>query len=152
MINETSQAPATTTRALFAVDVENICSTCYPRPRFAAQTIRRVLALGRHRTGDQIVVASNRYLATRLVWLIRDLPHSYLIAGPGPDAADHLLQAAIADYVERFDRLVVATGDGGFTEIVKLARGKGLTADVVANRHSLSRRLGTASNHTIFLT
>jgi hypothetical protein len=78
-------------------------------------------------------------------------PGARVLVGHGPDGADRaLLEAASPeDIAARFDNVIVASGDGVFTQLVALLRLRGLEVTVVARRESLSRRLGRVASRVL---
>lgn len=71
----------------------------------------------------------------------------------GPNACDHvLLDAAPVEWVvDRFDRLVVGSGDGIFVDLVQAVRRHATPVWVVARDRCLSRRLAAAASRVVRL-
>jgi hypothetical protein len=135
-----------TDRTIHLVDIENLLGN--PRPcqtdvESFARLYECLVAPGDH---DHIVVACNHgaCLEVGLGW-----PGPRLLARSGPDGADRALLEVIdlEEIEERFTRLVVASGDGGFTDVVSRLAGHGLGVTVVAPRLALSKRLRMAAQH-----
>jgi hypothetical protein len=70
-----------------------------------------------------------------------------MVVGSGPDGADLALLEVLAEHdVEgRFDAVVVASGDGIFTDAVSELAGMGLSTLVISRPEALSRRLRLAA-------
>lgn len=132
-----------TGRALHLVDLENVIGDPWATGPGVAEVYETVLTTGRHRPGDLVVVAANRWLLAELGFVAHT--SCQLLVAHGPDGADlALLDWADPAWVaQRFDRLVVASGDGIFAEVVRTARDFGLSVDVVHGGGALSQKLRT---------
>ena len=135
-------------RRLHLVDVENLVGT--PRP-----TATEVLACRQHYAelvkpacGDLCVVACNHGAGAEVGF---SWPGVRRLWRSGPDGADlALLEVLTGESVsDRFEDVVVASGDGRFAEAVAWLAGCGVRATVVANRRSLSRRLELAATAVV---
>jgi hypothetical protein len=127
-------------RSVRLIDAENLAGNGRPSAaELAAAAAEFTAAIG---TGpfDHTVVAAGPAVAfdAGLAW-----PGAQLLVGLGPDGADAALLewAARADLVERFDRLVVGSGDFAFASLVADLRGVGVSVTVVARAGSCSRAL-----------
>lgn len=142
-MNPSAVAASSRPRALHLIDIENLVGS----PLFDCSSEVRV-ALHAYRTrvrvlpGDAAVIATAQTFAPLLVGI--DLAGMQLrVAGNGPDAADHvLLNAAPIGYVaSRFGLLVIASGDGIFTDIAVQAANRGMTTWLVTGRGACAARL-----------
>jgi hypothetical protein len=98
------------------------------------------------RDGDHVIVASNHRLAVD-VKIAR--PSFRVIAGGGPDGADRALLAELDDVewvTQRFDRVVIGSGDGVFVPIVHTLRSAGIPVGIVSRAAALSRPLRLAAS------
>jgi hypothetical protein len=138
-----------THRRLHLVDVENLVG----RGRVSREEVERCstayLRLGIARPGDLHVLGCNpkELLEVGLGWC---QPHR-IVTAHGPNGADEALLAVIRmEQVEqRFDEVLVASGDGIFADaVVKLQRG-GLRVTVVAPITALARRLEVAAGNRL---
>jgi hypothetical protein len=128
------------TRTIHLIDAENIAGTGRPT-RLDLDAGRAVLeAATRPRPGDHTVVAASvgNALLVGLTW-----PHAQLLVGHGPDGADVALLdwAASADLLDRFDGVVIASGDFAVVGITTSLRAAGLPVVVASWRESCSKVL-----------
>ncbi|MDQ3483966.1 MAG: NYN domain-containing protein [Actinomycetota bacterium] len=131
-------------RALHLIDIENLLG----EPRPVADSVRRArsayethVLVGEH---DLVVVACNHGCALDVGLAYSD---ARLVVRSGHDGADLALLDVLSehDLRDRFDAVVVASGDGIFAEAVAALGGMGLAALVVARPESLSRMLRLAA-------
>jgi hypothetical protein len=89
---------------------------------------------------DLVVLGTNGYLAfaTKAAW-----PGALVRIGRGPDGADLALlrEASPSDLAQRFDRVVVGSGDGIFTGLVADLRFSNVEVVVAARPRSVARSL-----------
>jgi hypothetical protein len=131
-------------RCIHLVDAENIAgSPCPTRAEFEYGRLRLdiVVPYGDHDHRTVAADASNA-LDAGLAW-----PGAQLLIGHGPDGADAILLqwAEHADLVNRFDAVVVASGDNAFAPLAASLRRNGLPVVVVSWRASCSRALAGAA-------
>lgn len=139
-----------TDRALFLIDVENLCA----QPRWAGAeealtAITTALFVGDWREGDHVRIAANPRLVADFVWHV-DV-ESRIYPRWGPDGADralleHLSPGFVAD---RYDRLVVASGDHIFADLVTDAVRAGVAATVVSLPHRVSWTLWASGANVV---
>ena len=136
-------------RTLHLIDVENLVD----EPGRGASgadaitAIRDALAAVGWRVGDQVRIACNPGLASEFLWDVRDLGiDCHIRTASGDNGADlALLDGITADFVaRRFDRMVVASGDGIFADLVRAVRRAGVPVFVVSHSDRLSHRLRTS--------
>lgn len=127
-------------RAVHLLDIENL--TYSTRSTSAQVTTfmnhyRRLVPIG---PMDQFVVAVNHSALLAVGTALRGVQ---LLARSGPDGADQALtEAAYEDRVaQRFDRVVIGSGDGYFAELAAWLAGTDVHVTVVSHRQSLSWRL-----------
>jgi len=72
---------------------------------------------------------------------------------PGPDGADlELIDVLMGEHIsERFDSVVIASGDGRFADVATALCAQGCHVIVIARRESLSRRLRLAASEVRYL-
>lgn len=131
-------------RTLHLIDIENLLG----EPRPAAESVFQArIAYAAHvfvGENDLVVVACNHGCAL-------DVGLAYsgarMVVRSGPDGADLALLEVLAEHdVEgRFDAVVVASGDGIFTDAVAALAAVGLPTVVVSRPESLSRTLRLAA-------
>ncbi|MEQ8716667.1 MAG: hypothetical protein RIE08_03580 [Acidimicrobiales bacterium] len=132
-------------RTIHLLDVENLCETPLPAEADVRSVRRRYEATVDVDPSDHVVLASS-HLAAPHVGFGWDRPGARRVWRSGCDGADMALIGVIwtERVAERFDHVVVASGDGIFAEHVGLLIEAGIQVTVVAVRESLSRRLGFA--------
>ena len=131
-------------RALHLIDIENLLgnprpdaeSVCQARDAYESQVL-----VGKD---DLVVVACNHGCALSVGLSYKG---ARLIVRSGPDGADLALLEVLdeGDVAERFDAVVIASGDGIFTDAVALLGDMRVPAIVVARPDSLARRLRLAA-------
>jgi len=105
-------------RAMHLIDIENLCMAANPSFEQVAEARRSYLELVKPGEYDQfLVTVSSRHnlAAAAFGWSGADLK-----CREGHDGADYLLAEAILDghLEDRFDKIVVASGDGGLAPFV----------------------------------
>jgi len=134
-------------RRAILVDIENILGTadfCHRDAAMARYTIESVF---RPRLDDLIIVASSHrgVFAVRRAW-----PHVRQLWQSGPDGADLQLLGELShpDIPNRFAEIVLASGDGIFTEAVRQLTQGGGTVTVLAPDGGCSTHLAFAATRT----
>jgi hypothetical protein len=135
-------------RGIHLLDLENLTGS--PRPT-AAQVAacmadyRRLVPIG---PMDQFVAAVNPKALVSVGTVLRGIQ---LLTRSGPDGADWALtESAYADRLpERFERVVIGSGDGHFTDLALWLAGRGTHVTVVAKRGALNWRLYVAAAEVI---
>lgn len=99
-------------------------------------TTQYVLAASHSRNALEIGLACP---GRRVIWL------------PGTDGADRALQAEIVHptTLNRFDQLVVVSGDGGFAPVIAAAASAGVRTTVVSRADALSPKVRLAAHRVI---
>src|SRR6476619_3167976 len=131
----------TTTRTLHLVDIENLAGDPFATKADVLDALDGYLEVAGYRDGDSVIVAANPGLIREIAF---DLPMACNVhAARGKDGADLILlaQAEPGWVAERFDRLVIGSGDAAFSETALAVRDLGTPVVVVSRPASLSRRL-----------
>ncbi len=132
-------------RRLVLVDIENVVGGAVTDVSAAVWAKARVEEVIGSTDGDQVVIGVSHIglLATGVGW-----PRRRYVLGSGPDGADRaLLNVMDEDLADRFEEVVVVSGDGIFAQAVGALAGAGVTVTVVAHPDGLSRRLRLAAVH-----
>lgn len=145
MSKTTNRAATVERRTIHLLDIENL----HGGTDLTGDDARRIwqvysgYALNIAR-GDQVVVASSSYVA-KTVWFA--LPQNIRrLVRDGRDGADLALMddLDLPHASSRFSRLVIASGDGGFTSTALAARAAGLSVHQVIGRGQPARALMVA--------
>ncbi len=137
-------------RRLVLVDLENVAGgPCHTAD--AARWVRRRLAdCGALAADDQVTVAVDESGLACVAWPWQG---ARCLPGHGHDGADLVLLAELADRVpQRYDRVVLASGDGIFAEAVADLVARGVHVTVVSHGVSLSARLASAASDVVLLS
>ena len=129
-------------RTLHLIDIENLAGSARPSAR-VVRDLRNDYG-ARVQPGDLVIVAANHGAAPVVWW---EWPGARHLPRSGPNGADEaLLEVIRTEHAEqRFDRVVIASGDAIFAmPAAELAR-RGVSVAVVARRGSLARRLQLAA-------
>ena len=128
-------------RTLHLVDLENVIGDPWAEGPRVADAYEEVLVRGLHRAGDLVVVAVNPGMAQHFAFT--DHTPCQLLVRRGRDGADLALLGwgSPAFVAARFERLVVASGDGIFAGIVGAVRARGVRVEVLYGNGSVSGRL-----------
>ena len=135
-------------RRLHLVDVENLVGSGRPQAPDLAWCERTYRKLAITAPDDLVVVATNPFVVLDVggAW-----PSCRLRIGHGPDGADRVLLRALAEerIHQRFDQVVIASGDGIFVDPVVQLQRQGVQVTVVARPSALSSRLRLAATRCI---
>ena len=139
-----------TPRTLHLVDIENLLGDARPndfRMRAAWEQYRDLLDLSEP---NQVIIACNHGAACVVGCCIGSVGR--LLVRSGENGADKaLIDVLVNEGVERrFSHLVIASGDGIFTERVAELTSAGVFVTVVARRNSLSKQLKMAATKVIY--
>ena len=142
--------PVRPRRALHLVDHENLAGTADTTPlqaKVLSTAYATQVGIG---AGDQVIVATSHH-AARCVWFA--WPHARRLIRSGKNGADlALLEVLAAERIaERFEFVILASGDGIFADPCAGLQAAGCQVTVVARPGSLSRRLGFAVRTQIVL-
>jgi hypothetical protein len=136
-------------RALHLVDIENLIGLA--RPSFADVAACYDAYCPLIRCHDLVVVACNHGAFAAVAW---GWPDARRLVRSGDNGADEaLLDVLRYERIdERFNAVVVGSGDGIFAEAVAGLGGLGVAVTVVSRREALSRRLRLAARHILCLS
>lgn len=139
-------------RRLVVVDIQNVLGGAVMAVEEAAQAYRSVQEAAGLREGEQVVIAASHIdaMAAGLGWP----GQPRLLVRSGKDGADlALLDVLTTERVEeRFDEVVLVSGDGILTDAVAALGRAGVAVTVVAHSDGCSKRLRMAASHTVFLS
>ncbi len=138
-------------RRLVVVDIENMAGgavVATEQAVAARQSLQEALAL----SGCEQVIIGTSHIGALASWL--GWSGARLVVRSGENGADMALLEVLARerIEERFDRVVVASGDGIFTEAVAMLGAAGVEVTVVARFGHCARRLQMAAGRTVFLS
>lgn len=130
-------------RTLMVLDAENLIGPSLACPEAVAHRLAAdLVAAADLMAEDQIVVGSDSSIGYPLGCAF---PGRRLVVGRGKDGADNALLATIGSahfIVERFGRVVIASGDGrAFTSLARQLRHAGVDVWVISRPRSLSSAL-----------
>lgn len=119
-------------RTLHLIDIENLCGGTAEGEITVAAAVDRYRRTIRIAEDDHVIVGSGPtfVVASKLAW-----PSAQVVLGRGVDGADlALLGATDPSFVaDHYDRVVIASGDHAFADLVIDLRGRG-TAVLVVTR------------------
>ena len=100
---------------------------------------------------DHVVVGANPSLAVEagLEW-----PGARLLVRGGPDGADLALEESVEEVIwhaQRYDRVVIGSGDGRFSDVARSFRAAGIPVGVVARERGLALVLAQAATFVALL-
>ncbi|NYG59362.1 hypothetical protein BJ980_002285 [Nocardioides daedukensis] len=136
-------------RQLILVDIENVVGGAVLTPaaaRWARTQIESVLSV---RADDHVVIGMSHVglFDSALAW-----PGKKYVVNSGPNGADLALLAEMESVrVERYDEVVLVSGDGIFTEAVSALIDRGARVTVLTHRAHCSKRLRLAAHETVDL-
>lgn len=135
-------------RSLHLIDIENLTDSPSPSAAEVRQCWHHyeVVPVGPH---DQFVIACSHHAAPSVGWA---WPRGRRLWRSGENGADLALLEVIAQerVEERFKSVVLASGDGIFTDAVARLGAQGVDVTVVSRPESLSRSLMLAASSHIF--
>ena len=128
-------------RTLHLLDLENLCGgpDQIPAEKYTVADLYRTQA-GIARD-DHVVVGAN---PRSLIHCFDIFPGSRLVGRLGPDGADSALLDVLRDIdrvAQRYDRVIVGSGDHCFAPSTTALRARGILVGVVAREGSVSRSL-----------
>ena len=136
-------------RRLVVVDIENVVGGAVltvDQAVWARRSIEEAIALGDR---EQVVIGSSHVgvMPTGVAWR-----GPRIVMRSGADGADLALLDVLADESvdERFDEVVLVSGDGIFTDAVASLASAGVAVTVLAHDGGCSRRLRMAAHRTLF--
>ncbi len=139
-----------TTRSLHLIDLENLCGSGLPPKSLIARVWRTYRYGVATSPEDHYIVGSSHGFAS-LAWFVLPDQGIQRVVRSGKDGGELaiLAEVDIAHAASRFDRIVIASGDGMFTEAAATAREHGLHVHQVSGLGKCSRALAaTAHTHS----
>lgn len=133
-------------RTITLVDLENLLAEARTQPTRAWKPILDAFRMALAPYGPNLLVVGtgpSLLFSARLVF-----PEARLVLGRGVDGADLALLNACKDVrhmSQRFDRFIVASGDGIFAERAASMVAAGLEVGVISQPQCLARRLRKAA-------
>ena len=152
--NQTDTPEELQPRSLHLVDIENLLKDPHcDDVEYIDATIANYRCVSGWQSGDQVLVAANRWLSRKLLFSLSSWT-CRLFTAQGPDGADLRLleEGAQEKLLGQFDQLVVGSGDGIFAGVVATSKKLGMKSVTVARRSSLSRKLATVSDEIRMMT
>lgn len=132
------------------VDVENIAGGPCATEDVALWVRRRLADAGVLTSHDMVTVAVDQGGLAAVAWAWETARR---VSGYGENGADKALLEVLADRIpERYGAVVLASGDGIFTEAVAELVAQGVDVTVVAHEVSLSNRLRAAASGCVLLS
>ena len=137
------------TRTIHLIDIENLVGSPDPTDQ-QVREVRDHYEPMYVRNGDLVVVACSHHAFGTVAW---QWPRARHVPRSGKDGADLALLGVITGerVAERFQHVVVASGDAIFAGAVARLGMKGVSVTVVARHDSLSRALRLASRQHVLL-
>jgi hypothetical protein len=131
-------------RTLHLIDIENLLRTARPTHCLALSARRVYWDVAAVSGNDHVIIACNHGAALNVGLAFRGCR---LLLQSGPDGADLALLSVLADEhaVDRFDAVIIASGDGSFATAVAELAAAAMPIAVIARPHSVSRRLRLAA-------
>lgn len=137
-------------RRLVVVDIENVTGGAVRTALQAAQAHRAIEAASPLSGDEQVIIGTSHVgvLACGIGWR-----GTRIVVRSGVDGADlALLEVLTTERVEdRFDSVVLVSGDGIFTAAVAALEAQGVDVTVVAHTNGCAKRLLLAASRTVFL-
>lgn len=136
-------------RRLTVVDIENLIGGAVLHAKDVSWARRRLTAAGSLTSADQVVIGTSHVglLHVGTAWT-----QQRYVVGSGPNGADlALLDVLAEDLPTKYGRVLLASGDGIFTDAVTSLTASGVDVHVVALRDRLSRRLRMAASQVTLL-
>lgn len=130
-------------RTLHLIDLDNLLGgTVWSKERLNA-VAARYQSVAHVTAGDHLIVGVDVH---GVVAAAAQYPGARVLAGYGTDGADRELLAAVADLdwiASRYDRVVIASGDGCFAQTAQALVRRGVAVTLVARPHSVANALLT---------
>lgn len=136
-------------RTLHILDIENLCTGSARIPEFKENVVGTYRRIAGVEEKDHVVVGVG---PAGFLHAADAFPGCRLVIGRGLDGADLALLKVLEDVdwiAQRFDRVVIGSGDGCFSPVVKHLRSLGLLVAVIARAGAISLRLANASTVTV---
>lgn len=142
---------AETGRSLHLIDIENLMGGPFAGGAALKEASEAYRVAARVGGCDHVVVGANPSLAVEagLEW-----PGARLLVRGGPDGADLALEESVEEVIwhaQRYDRVVIGSGDGRFSEVARSFKAAGIPVGVVARERSLALVLAQAATFVTLL-
>lgn len=138
-------------RRLVLVDIENVVGGAVHSAEEAHWARQEVESMIGVQELDQVIVGTSHIglFSAHSAW-----PNSRLVVRSGENGADlALLEVMESENIhQRFEELVLISGDGIFTEEVSRLGGLGVQVTVVGHNEGVSKRLSMAASETLNFT
>jgi hypothetical protein len=136
-----------TTRSLHLIDLENLCGSGLPPTSLIARVWRTYRYGVPTSPADHFIVGSSHGFAS-LAWFILPAQGIQRVVRSGQDGGELAILAGVdlAHAANRFDRIVIASGDGMFTDTATTAREQGLHVHQVSGIGKCARTLANAAH------
>ena len=135
-------------RTLFLVDAENLVGSGRPSACALAAAASQLASAVPATLLDHVVVgvAHSCLIDAGVAW-----PGARLVVGSGPDGADHALlaQAEPDQLAARYDRVVIASGDGIFSDIAASLGALGVEVVIASRAEACSARLRLVATRVV---
>ena len=143
-------SPIDRVRAIHLIDIENLCGVATPTATQVEEVrwlYMKTISVGPR---DLVVIASAHIncLAAGTGW-----PGKRYLVRSGKDGADVCLAEIMCDehLAERFERVYIASGDGGLAPFVAHVATLGAHTVAVSRAASISVQMRLAANETVYL-
>ena len=140
----------TAIRRIVMLDIENLNGGAVENVSSATIAWAEIAHAIHLRADEQVVigVGPSSLLATGV-----SQPAARKVLGRGLDGADHALIRVMKEerLASRFNEVIIASGDGIFSDIAAELGARGMTVTVVAREGRLSTRLRLAAGHVVVL-
>jgi len=139
-----------TSRRFVALDIENINGGAVGHALLADAAWRDVATAIDLVEDEHVVIGVG---PSSLLAAGTSHPGARLVMGRGPSGADHALIEVLSDehVAERFDEIVIASGDGIFADVAARLALEGAKVTIVARVGHLSTRLRLAAGSVVLL-
>jgi threonine dehydrogenase-like Zn-dependent dehydrogenase len=136
-------------RRIYLIYIENVAHGACVTAEIATSAMEAVLAAAPPKPGDLVVIGTCHL---GLLSVAIAYPSARRLLGSGPDGADLALVEEMTQHmVDRFDELVLVSGDHIFADGVAWLAARGLPTTVVSHPGSLSRELRMAATNIVYL-
>ncbi len=136
-------------RQFVLVDIENLAAGACITDTAVRSAKAALVATGQIRSADHVVIGTSHIglMQVGSVWSgVRYVVRS------GPDGADMaLLDVMAEDVADRFESVVLASGDGIFTDAVAALAAAGVPTVVIGRRGHVARSLQIVATNVIYL-
>lgn len=140
----------TTARSLHLVDIENQLGHGHIKAHEVTEFMTSYKALSNMRAGDPVIIAVSSSEGL-LELASANMTSCRLMHRPGKNGADlELLDVMLLENIaDRFDLVVLASGDGGFVQAVFDLGLQGVHITVIGRAGHISKRLRLVAHQTI---